>query len=242
MIGPACAQLENTVILLTPSKAFIEYKIDSNSSSQYVDKGFPVNLIIPLTEVGVYILEVNDAGGEAILNIPLYNGDILPLVPDFLDLTPPYIDLAALNQPLLIQDRRSLVLDMINTIRSTYGVGDLYLDNNLNALAQNYSAVMIQNNFISHIDLQGHTPSQRAAAAGIFEGVGENLAMNNNLTQAQLMLQRSPAHLQNMVNPDWTRVGLGIGQNANSFYYLVEEFSSRDMTLYPLTSAEIAGI
>jgi hypothetical protein len=77
---------------------------------------------------------------------------------------------------------------------------------------------------------------------GILEGVGENLAMNNNLTQAQLMLQRSPAHLQNMVNPDWTRVGLGIAQNGNSFYYLTQEFSSRDMVLYPLSSAEIAGI
>lgn len=60
--------------------------------------------------------------------------------------------------------------------------------------------------------------------------------MNNNLTQAQLMLQRSPAHLQNMVNPIWTRVGLGIAQNANKFYYLTQEFSSRDLTLYPLTS------
>lgn len=190
----------------------------------------------------MYILEVNDAGGEAVINIPLYNGDIYPLVPDFLDLTPSYIDLAALNQPSLIEDRRSLVLDMLNTIRSNYGVGNLYLDKNLNALAQNYSAVMIQNNFISHIDLQGNTPSQRAATAGILEAVGENLAMNNNLTQAQLMLQRSPAHLQNMVNPDWTRVGLGIAQNGNKFYFLTQEFSSRDMTLNPLSSAEIAGI
>lgn len=61
-----------------------------------------MNLTITLNERGVYILEVNDAGGEAIVNIPLYNGDIYPLVPDFLDLTPSYIDLAALNQPSLI--------------------------------------------------------------------------------------------------------------------------------------------
>jgi hypothetical protein len=66
--------------------------------------------------------------------------------------------------------------------------------------------------------------------------------MNNNLTQAQLMLQRSPAHLQNMVNPLWTRVGLGIAQNSNQFYYLTEELSSRDMTLYPLTNTEINSI
>lgn len=183
----------------------------------------------------MYILEVNDAGGEALINIPIYVGDIYPLVPDFVDLTPQYIDLAALNQPSLIEDRRTLVLYLLNSIRSNYGVGSLYLDKNLNNLAQNYSAIQIQNNYVGHIDRQGNNPNQRAAMAGILEGVGENLAMNNNLTQAQLMLQRSPAHLKNMVNPAWTRVGLGIAQNGNQFYYLTEEFSSRDLSLYPLT-------
>jgi uncharacterized protein YkwD len=101
-------------------------------------------------------------------------------------------------------------------------VGNLYLDKNLNNLAQNYSAIQIKNNYIGHIDKQGRTPTQRAAAVGILEGVGENLAMNNNLTNAQLMLQRSPAHLQNMVSPDWTRVGLGIAQNSNQFYFLTQ--------------------
>jgi hypothetical protein len=141
IVGPAGVQLENTVILQTPSKSFIEYKINGNSSTPYIEKGFQVDLTITLNEVGVYILEVNDAGGEAVLNIPLYNGDIYPLVPDFLDLTPPYIDLAALNQPSLIEDRRALVLDLLNSIRNSYGVGNLYMDKNLNALAQNYSAV-----------------------------------------------------------------------------------------------------
>jgi uncharacterized protein YkwD len=112
-----------------------------------------------------------------------------------MDLNPSYIDLAALNQPTLLADRRKLVLNLINSIRSSYGVSALYLDDSLNNLAQNYSALEIQNNFVSHIDNQGNSPDQRAAKAGIYEGVGENLAMNNNLTNAQLMLQRSPAHL-----------------------------------------------
>jgi hypothetical protein len=50
-----------------------------------------------LTDVGVYILEVNNAGGEAILNIPIYVGDIYPLLPDFVDLAPAAPDLQALN-------------------------------------------------------------------------------------------------------------------------------------------------
>lgn len=66
--------------------------------------------------------------------------------------------------------------------------------------------------------------------------------MNNNLTNAQLMLERSPVHLRNMVNPQWTRVGLGILQNSNQFYYLTQEFSSRDLKKYPLTQTEIRDI
>lgn len=69
-----------------------------------------MDLTINLNETGVYIFEVNDAGGQAIINIPIYVGDIYPLVPDFVDLSPKYIDLAALSQPALIEDRRSLIL------------------------------------------------------------------------------------------------------------------------------------
>jgi hypothetical protein len=107
-----------------------------------------------------------------LINIPIYVGDLYPLVPDFVDLSPSYIDLAALNQPSLVDDRRSIVLNLLNNIRNSYGVSNLYLDKNLNNLAQNYSAIEIQYNFIGHIDKQGNSPDQRAAAAGILEGVG----------------------------------------------------------------------
>ena len=64
--------------------------------------------------------------------------------------------------------------------------------------------------------------SQRAEAAGIYEKIGENIAVDMNLTQAQLRLERSPSHLRTIVNPSWTRVGLGIVQNSNQQYYLTQ--------------------
>jgi hypothetical protein len=121
-------------------------------------------------------------------------------------------------------------------------VARLYIDDSLSSLAQNYSSTLIQQQFLSHTDKQGNTPNMRAKAAGILEAVAENLAVNSNLTQAQLCLQRSPAHLRTLVDPKWTRVGLGIVQNSNQLYYLTEEFSSRDMELYPLTSSELAQL
>jgi uncharacterized protein YkwD len=89
-----------------------------------------------------------------------------------MDLAPTYVDLAALNEPSLIDDRRSLVLQLLNNIRSSYGVDTLYLDAQLNSLAQNYSSIEIKYNYVGHIDMQGNTPGQRAVAAGVIEGVG----------------------------------------------------------------------
>ena len=96
------------------------------------------------------------------------------------------------------------------------------MDNKLNNLAQTFSQNMINQNFFGHYDPQGKSPNDRAEAAGIVEGVGENIAMNINLTEAQLSLQRSPAHLRNMVKKIWTRVGLGVAQNAKGFYFLTQ--------------------
>lgn len=128
---------------------------------------------------------------------------------------------------------------MINDIRKKFGAKILYLDNKLSDIAQNYSMIMIQQNFVSHVDKQGKGATQRALAAGITENVAENIAVNQNLTLAQLMLQRSPSHLMTIVDPRWTRVGLGIAQNSNGQYFLTQEFASRDMQLYPLTQSEL---
>jgi uncharacterized protein YkwD len=165
---------------------------------------------------------VNNAGGEAVLNIPIYVGGIYPLLPDFVDLAPKTMDLSALNEPSVLDERRLILIEMINDVRKTFGMPILYMDNNLNNLAQNYSSLEIEQNFISHVDNLGNTPSQRALAVGINESIGENLAVNSNLTHGQLLLQRSPAHLRNIVDSRWTRVGLGIAQNTKQLYFITE--------------------
>lgn len=94
--------------------------------------------------------------------MPIYVGEIYPLLPDFMDLNPTYIDLPALNEPRLLQDRRNLVFQLINRVRNSFGVSNLYLDDPLNELAQSYSQTQIQYNFIGHVDMNGKSPGQRA--------------------------------------------------------------------------------
>lgn len=101
------------------------------------------------------------------INIPVYVGHILPLIPDFVDLRPTSIDQNALSSPTLLEDRRNLILSMINQIRQTFQAPPVYEDNLLNTLAQNYTGMMITDGFISHIDRLGRSPQDRAIAIGI---------------------------------------------------------------------------
>jgi len=107
-----------------------------------------------------------------VLNSPIYCGDIYPLIPDFVDLSPGYTDTSALQEPALLTDRRQLVLDLINKKRSYFGASPIYEDSNLDSLAQNYSQYMISANFFGHYDPSGRSPKDRALAANISEGVG----------------------------------------------------------------------
>jgi len=103
--------------------------------------------------------------------MPIYVGDIYPLLPDFMDLAPKNLDLTALNEPTFINDRKFLVLSLINSIRKKFGANPVYEDKNLTNIAQSYTLIQIQQNFIGHIDKQGNGPSQRAENSGIYEGV-----------------------------------------------------------------------
>lgn len=112
-------------------------------------------------------MEVNNAGGSAVINSPIYVGDILPLLPDFLDLSPGYADRNGLQEPTLLTDRRQLVLNLINNVRLNYGANPIYEDAALSNLANAYSQAQISGNFFGHIDLNGRSPNDRALAAGI---------------------------------------------------------------------------
>ncbi len=112
-------------------------------------------------------MEVNNAGGSAVINSPIYVGDILPLLPDFLDLSPGYADKNGLQEPTLLTDRRQLVLNLINNVRLNFGANSIYEDAALSNLANAYSQAQISGNFFGHVDLNGKSPNDRAVAAGI---------------------------------------------------------------------------
>lgn len=69
---------------------------------------------------GVYILEVNNNGGGAVINRPVYVGNSYPLLPDFADLSPQIYDTEVVSSamPSNIVDQRNILLNLLTLKRS----------------------------------------------------------------------------------------------------------------------------
>lgn len=186
----------------------------------------------PVTTKGRYIIEINGTDGLATLNTPVYVNNGVPLIPDFFDLenaTEP--DTA--DTPIL----KSNLLSLINQERTKYGVGKVVADTALDDLAQKHSDDMWDRGFFSHTNPDGDSPDDRRKAAGITTEVGENLARAPNVLYAHNGLMRSAIHRENILDPDWKRVGIGITKIDNGDYILVvEEFSTNILDAAELSS------
>ncbi len=179
---------------------------------------------------GLYILEINGKDGLATLNTPVYVGIGVPLIPDFFDLVGADDADTAPTSTLI----NNLLYD-VNHDRTKYGFNTVSADPQLNQLAQNYANEMLAQNFFGHIDPSGTSPDDRRKALGITTQVGENLARAPNVAYADNGLMRSAIHRTNILDPDWTRVGLGIAKTSDNYVLVVEEFSTT-----PLDAAGIS--
>jgi len=184
------------------------------------------------TSKGTYILEVNDQGGSAVLNIPVYIGDIIPLIPDFFDLQDPLETVEDFN----LSNYRDELLNYINVERASHGLNSVEMRTDLNNLAQDYADYMDEERFFSHIGPDGSTPDTRRIDAGIQTEVGENLAHAPSVYFGHQALMRSAIHRENVLDPQWTTVGLGITLGGDDKLIIVEEFSHD-----PWTSIDLIG-
>lgn len=83
---------------------------------------------------------------------------------------------------------------------------------------------MASNNYFSHINLKNQSPEDRRIAMGIPTPVSENIARDTSMEFAHNGLMRSGSHRKNILQKDWTTVGMGITQK-NGYLHITEEFS-----------------
>ena len=96
----------------------------------------------------------------------------------------------------------------------------------LTKIARDYATQMFAQGFFAHNDLSGKTPMERFVETKIsFQAMGENLALAPNVQTAHEGLMNSPEHKENILSPDYTRVGIGVMDGRYYGKMFVQEFA-----------------
>ena len=114
---------------------------------------------------------------------------------------------------------------LLNEDRRSAGLEPLKINLKLSKLAADYALDMNKRRFFSHVDPDGKDPFERMAAIGVdFPNAGENIAISPDVETAHKMLMDSPLHKENILNPKFTEIGIGVRPNSRGGVYLVQEF------------------
>ncbi|MGW1257330.1 CAP domain-containing protein [Streptomyces sp. NPDC002513] len=107
------------------------------------------------------------------------------------------------------------VLDLVNQERAKAGCSPVSASSELTRLAQAFSDDMAVRDFFDHTDPNGRDPWDRAAALGITDLGGENIARGQATAQAVMdAWMNSPGHRANILNCDFKTLGVGVHQGA----------------------------
>jgi len=130
----------------------------------------------------------------------------------------------AINVQASAEDK---ILELMNAKRVEAGLQPLTLDNTLLQVARYKSDHMIQFNYFDHVTPQGTKYTDWLKSVGYtYTTAGENIAYNT-YDAVELFNQwwNSPGHKANMMNPSYTKVGIGVVQGNNKFMG-TQEFSN----------------
>jgi uncharacterized protein YkwD len=129
---------------------------------------------------------------------------------------------------------------MINELRRASGRSPLELDPALTELARTRSQDMAERHYFSHdIPGTGFAPQWLMDQLEGARGTGENLGLSNEANEQVVRglfgaWVASPAHLENMLRPQFTRVGVGVVE--------VPEGSGRSLKLVTQVFAAAPGL
>jgi len=119
------------------------------------------------------------------------------------------------------------VLEAVNAERDKIGLQPLKLSLELSDMAERYADRLIQGDFFAHIDPRnGSSLVARAKASGYtFYKVGENLAAGQRDADSVIKdWMSSPTHRANILDPDFTELGISIRDGGRYGRYWVQEF------------------
>ncbi len=118
------------------------------------------------------------------------------------------------------------LLTLLNADRTKNGLKTLASSDQLRTIARAHSQDMLARGYFSHVTPEGLDPFQRLRDAHFsFLAAGENLALAPTVQQAHDGLMNSPKHRDNILSPDFGRVGIGIVSAGENGYMATQLFT-----------------
>ena len=103
------------------------------------------------------------------------------------------------------------MFDLVNEERVNVGLKTLVWDDTLVPIARAHSEEMFRLKYFSHQSPVSGSPFDRLKAAGIkYSLAGENLAYAQSVTVAHRGLMESQGHRENILRPEFQRIGIGV--------------------------------
>jgi uncharacterized protein YkwD/uncharacterized membrane protein required for colicin V production len=122
-------------------------------------------------------------------------------------------------------DLERRMLDLVNQERAAAGLRPLAADPELTEVARQHSTDMFARGYFAHDTPEGLSPFDRMRAADVrFLAAGENLALAPTLPVAHTGLMNSPGHRENILRPQFGRVGIGIMDGGMRGLMISQEF------------------
>ncbi len=215
----ALAPIVGTVALALPNGEVKDVSFSENDIAIGEDFSFTVDL----QETGTYIFEVNDPSGRAVVNIPLFVGDVVPLLPDFFARFEPKLSTEPLGD---LSSARRHMLDLINEDRARFGRNSVTMNAALTKIAQAHTDNMMRQGFVAHTDPEGREPEDRRKQAKYPVSVGEYLARVSTPENVEAGFMRSPDHRAALLDREAEVVGIGMAKDKEGYLYVTVNYSA----------------
>lgn len=117
------------------------------------------------------------------------------------------------------------ILELVNAERQKQGASPLKANNQVASLARAKSQDMVDNNYFSHQSPTYGSPFDMLKNGGVsYMYAGENIAMNQTVDGAFKAWMNSEGHRKNILNPNFTELGVGIAPKGNGSYIYTQLF------------------
>lgn len=127
-----------------------------------------------------------------------------------------------------MNSNESKILQLVNAERSKVGAKALTSSGECTRLARMKSKDMVDNNYFSHQSPTYGSPFDMLKSNKVtYMYAGENIAMNQSADAAFKAWMNSEGHKKNILNPNFTELGVGIAPKGNGSYIYTQLFIGR---------------